>query len=350
MQPIIVKQFDIFACPVCRGPLNGDDRALNCNQCGANYPSDNEIPLLFAPNEGQAHDVTGVVKNFYEENPFPNYDDLDTSESLMQKARRGVFGKLLDEQIPQGALVLEAGCGTGQLTNFLGLHWNRSVFGSDMCLNSLRLAKGFRDGCHIKNAGFLQMNLFRPAFRERVFDVVVSNGVLHHTGDPLGGFRSISRLVKPGGYVIIGLYNKIGRLTTDLRRKLFQMSGDRLKFLDAHVRNKKYNEARKRAWFMDQYKNPHESKHSYDEVLQWFESNGFEFLMAIPKIDATAFATDEQLFVAHDKGTKSTRILTQLEMLLQGGVDGALFIMIGRKRMTHTTGCEVQVQEASGVR
>jgi len=349
MQPIIRKHFDILACPVCRGRLTGDDQALNCNQCGASYGFDNEIPLLFAPNEGQPHDVTGVVKNFYEENPFPNYDDLDTAESLKEKARRGIFAKLLDEQIPQGGLVLEAGCGTGQLTNFLGLHWNRSVFGSDMCLNSLRLAKGFRDRCQVKSAGFVQMNLFRPAFRENVFDVVVSNGVLHHTGDPLGGFRSISRLVKPGGYVIIGLYNKIGRITTDLRRSLFRMSGDRLKFLDAHVRNKKYNEARKRAWFMDQYKNPHESKHSYDEVLQWFESSGFEYLMSVPKIEAGTFAEDERLFTPHDKGTKSLRFLTQFKMLLQGGVDGALFIMIGRKVPGQGAVQESRAREESSV-
>ena len=331
MQAVFVKHAGILACPVCRGQLHGNGPELSCGQCGSNYGSDNEIPLLFASDGGRTRDVTDVVKAFYEENPFPNYDDLDTADSLMEKARRGVFARLLDEQIPQGALVLEAGCGTGQLTNFLGLSWNRSVFGSDMCLNSLRLAKGFRDNCHIRNAGFLQMNLFRPAFRDGVFDLVISNGVLHHTGDPLGGFRSLSRLVKPGGFIIIGLYNKIGRLTTDLRRKVFQLSGDRLKFLDAHVRNRSYNPARKRAWFMDQYKNPHESKHTYDEVLDWFEANGFEFLMAIPKTDAAPFSADEQLFVPHDLGTKSTRFLTQLGMLLQGGVDGALFITIGRK-------------------
>jgi 2-polyprenyl-3-methyl-5-hydroxy-6-metoxy-1,4-benzoquinol methylase len=55
------------------------------------------------------------------------------------------------------------------------------------------------------------MNLFRPALRQNAFDVVVCNGVLHHTADPLGGFRSISRLVKAGGFIIVGVYNRIGR-------------------------------------------------------------------------------------------------------------------------------------------
>lgn len=81
---------------------------------------------------------------------------------------------------------------------------------------------------------------------------------------------------------------------------------------------------------MDQYKHPHESKHSYDEVMAWFESNHFEFLSSIPKIGG-GFSSDEQLFVRHENGTKFGRLLTQLEMLLQGGADGGLFIMIARK-------------------
>jgi len=331
LQPIFLTCPEILACPRCKGELSLDEVSASCEACGATYPVSDGIPTLFAETPSDRRGVTEVVKAFYEENPFPNYDDLDSEESLTEKARRGIFARLLDEQIPQGALVLEAGCGTGQLTNFLGIHWNRRVFGSDMCMNSLRLAKGFRDRCTINNAGFLQMNLFRPAFREHVFDLVISNGVLHHTGDPVGGFRSISRLVKPGGLIIIGLYNRVGRLTTDFKRLLFRATGDRLRFLDSHLRNRTYNKARKQAWFMDQYKHPQESAHSYDEVLDWFEQNNFEFLFSIPKVDPGPFQPDEQLFVRHDPGTKVTRTLTQLEMLLRGGVDGALFIMIGRK-------------------
>jgi SAM-dependent methyltransferase len=330
-QANFTKYLGILACPGCRGHLRGEDVSLSCDFCNKRYASVDGIPLLFASKAGQAHDVTDAVKAFYEENPFPNYDDLDSEENLREKARRGIFARLLDEQIPHGALVLEVGCGTGQLTNFLGLHWNRHVLGSDMCLNSLRLAKGFRDRCDIENVGFLQMNLFRPAFHPDVFDLVICNGVLHHTIDPLGGFRSISRLVKPGGYIVIGLYNKIARLTSDLKRGLFRFSGDRLRFLDSHMRNRDYNEARKRAWFMDQYNHPHESKHSYGEVIDWFESNDFEFLLSIPKIDASPFSAEEKLFVRNDKGTKFGRFLVQLGMLLMGAGDGGLFIMIGRK-------------------
>ena len=64
--------------------------------------------------------MTEIVKQFYEQTPFPNYDDLDNHRALLEKARSGLFARLLNEQIPY-ARVVEIGCGTGQLTNFLPL-------------------------------------------------------------------------------------------------------------------------------------------------------------------------------------------------------------------------------------
>ena len=38
---------------------------------------------MFWPNNWDAKtDVTDVVKSFYEENPFPNYEDMDSDWSL----------------------------------------------------------------------------------------------------------------------------------------------------------------------------------------------------------------------------------------------------------------------------
>jgi SAM-dependent methyltransferase len=276
--------------------------------------------------------TTETVRAFYEANPFPNYDDLDTRESLVEKAGRGIFARLLTEQIPAGARVLEAGCGTGQLSNFLGMRWNLKVYGADLCQHSLRLANEFRTRTGIQNAAFVQMNLFHPVFPPASFDIVISNGVLHHTADPYGAFRSIATLVKPGGYILVGLYNHIGRLPTDFRRLLIRVFGDGARLLDSHLRNKNYNDARKRAWFMDQYKHPRESKHSFSEVIGWYEANGFDFVSSIPRIDGGVFGPEEKLFSPHSKGTALSRLTTELAMLLTGGADGALFIVIGRKR------------------
>ena len=185
--------------------------------------------MLFWPTEWTSKvDVTELVRSFYEQTPFPNYDDLDSPESLRLQAERGVFARLLTDQIPYGSRILECGCGTGQLSNFLALTWGRSVFATDICLNSLRLAHAFKQRFEISNVTFLQMNLFRPVFKPDTFDFIISNGVLHHTSDPFLGFQTLVKCLKPGGFILVGLYNTYGRLTTDLRRAIFRLTGESL--------------------------------------------------------------------------------------------------------------------------
>ena len=202
---------DVFQCPVSGEPLTPDEGVWISASGSRRYSIKDGISYLYAPVETAMadRDVTELVKAFYEETPFPNYDDIESRESLTAKARQGVFAAALDEQLPHGAIVLEAGCGTGQLTNFLGLSWKRRVFGGDICLNSLLLANGFRERYRIANASFLQMNLFRPPFRDGSIDVVISNGVLHHTGDARMGFEALLRKLKPGGLILVGLYNTL---------------------------------------------------------------------------------------------------------------------------------------------
>jgi len=333
---LVAENLSIFMCPACQGSLEMDSArgGVRCQKCGGSYALAGGIPRLFWPTESPgAKDVTDIVKAFYEETPFPNYDDLDSPEHLRAKAERGLFARLLNEEIPHGSRVLECGCGTGQLSNYLGLTWGRTVFGTDLCINSLTLANQFKQTHDSGGVGFLQMNLFRPAFRPETFDFVISNGVLHHTGDPRGGFTSILRCLKPDGIIIIGLYNTYARLTTDARRLVFRLTGDRLTFLDPRLRRVALNAGRRKAWFMDQYKHPHESKHTFDEVLRWFDEAGVEFVASIPRCVATErFSPTERLLASRERGSSFDRLVVQLGMLLSGGREGGFFTMIGRKK------------------
>jgi hypothetical protein len=89
--------------------------------------------------------------------------------------------------------------------------------GRDICLNSLRLANAFRERYRIANAAFLQMNLFRPPFRDNSIDVLLEWGAPPYR-DPRKGFEILLRKVKPDGLILIGLYNSYGRLPTLWRR------------------------------------------------------------------------------------------------------------------------------------
>jgi SAM-dependent methyltransferase len=322
----------ILCCPKCSGPLRQDPDRIACLNCKQVYPIVDNIPQLFwsADWQDSKSDITSSMKAFYEENPFPNYDDFDSVGSLIEKARRRVFAKLLDDQIPFGTRVIECGCGTGQLTNFLSIA-GRTVVGSDMCLNSLRMANNFKEKNGLKRAQFLQMNLFRPCFAPGQFDLVISNGVLHHTSDPFTGFQTIAKLVKPKGYILIGLYHKYGRLTTDMRRAIFKITRDHFKGIDVHLREN-MSEARKRAWYMDQYKNPHESKHTIGEVLGWLKQTGFSFIKSIPKtVPFSPFMESENLFVREEHAKWLTRSMVELGMAFTASRDGGLFIVIAQK-------------------
>src|SRR6266487_2113015 len=126
-------------CPICGGQIEERGALIACRNCAHEYSVDSGIPQLFWHNDWSADkpDITLDMQSFYEKSPFPNYNDFDSAAVFRQKATRGIFAKLLDEQIRYGTTILEAGCGTGQLTNFLGMTWGRSVYGADACLNSL---------------------------------------------------------------------------------------------------------------------------------------------------------------------------------------------------------------------
>ena len=237
-------------------------------------------------------------------------------------------------QIPGHAKILEVGCGTGQMTNFPS--YAREVepcVGSDICFNSLRLATGFRDRFAINNPHFGADESVRSVLQRAQFDFtsVIPNGVLHHTGDARLAFQSIARLLKPGGYIIIGLYNWLGRLPTLWLRSLINSAGDSAGLLTAACG--KERECRPpQGLVQDQYKHPHETKHSIDEVWGWFDAADSTSSRAYRR-SATPSSARMILFEPTPAGTYLDRFSTELEMLLSGGVDGGLYIMIGRKRI-----------------
>jgi SAM-dependent methyltransferase len=329
----LLQHVELLCCPRCGEDLALGDAEFACRACGRRYPVEDNIPLLFEPNDwgNERQDVTPDIRAFYEETPFPNYDEFDSVASLVQKARQGMFAKLLDDQIPSGARVIECGCGTGQLSNFLAIA-NRTVFGTDLCLNSLRLGQGFKEKNGIKRVHFLQMNLFRPAFREKSFDLVISNGVLHHTSDPFLAFQTIAKLARPGGYVLVGLYHRYGRLITDLRRLIFRLSGNRFTGLDPNLRAGGFRSEKWKAWFMDQYKNPHESKHTIGEVMGWLRRTGLEFVSSLPRSRPfQPFAERDSLFRPETPGNPLERWVVELGMIASGSREGGFFVVIGRR-------------------
>ena len=65
---------------------------------------------------------------------------MEDYSSIYNKGRNNNFSKALDDEISWDARVLELGCGTGQLSLFLG-RGARDVHGLDISIGSLSLAE-----------------------------------------------------------------------------------------------------------------------------------------------------------------------------------------------------------------
>lgn len=318
-------------CPKCQGSFTFSGDRLGCPACDLKFPVEKQLPLLYW-DPAKEQDITSRVRSFYESHPFPDYSEFDDLAGLLERVREGVLARLLDEQIPFGSRILECGCGTGQLSNVLGIA-HRTVIGTDLSTSSLRLAENFRNRHTLERVFFLQMNLFNPVFPESSFDFVICNGVLHHTADPRLGFKVLSRLVRPGGYLIIGLHHRFGRIMTGIRRGLFRVFGPRLSFLDPRIRKIPRGKGRREAWYEDQYRNPYESKHTISEVLGWLDNSGLDFVRSVPSDQfLTSLSDSEQLFEPTAPGGSIERSLKELSMLLTGDREGGFFTIISRRR------------------
>jgi 2-polyprenyl-3-methyl-5-hydroxy-6-metoxy-1,4-benzoquinol methylase len=304
------------------------ERGLRCLETGEIFQDIEGVPSLFHPTEGQGGDVTKRVRSFYEENPFPSYEGLEEFGALVSKGRENAFSANLLAAIGYNKTILECGCGTGQLSHFLQLN-NNHVLGVDMSLASLRLAVEHKLRNNLARSSFAQMNIFNLAVKDDAFDVVISHGVLHHTFDAHRAFGHIVKKCKPGGIVMVGLYNQYARVLTWVRSKLVRAFGPRIDYV---VRNRIRDPRKAHIWIQDQYFNPHETWHTIGEVLRWFEENDIEFLNCSPAILGTEGEESPDLFAPSSSGSAYQRVVTQLAWLGTIAREGSLFDMIGRRR------------------
>ena len=274
---------------------------------------------------------TKKVTEFYDEKPFPNYKDDDNKLTILTKGDKNFLANQFKKFIGYKKNVLEVGCGTGQLSNYFAIGTNNNIVGLDPTKASLNLAKEFADKNKISNIQFINADIFDDVLNDEVFHFIWTNGVLHHTKDPYGAFKILIKSLKKEGYVLVGLYNKLGRFRTIFRRYLFKIFGRKLiEKIDPTLRNLKLDENEKIAWIRDQYIHPLESLHTIDEVLKWFKIHNIEFISSIPSSD---FDYDyDNIFEKKSTGTFISRFLNQFLMIFNSfGSDGGLFVLIGKK-------------------
>lgn len=112
----------------------------------------------------------------------------------------------------QHSLILDAGCGSGYSTSM----W----MGDDWCIDSdaswvgVDISSAIDLACErLKRFGgthFIQADILNLPFPENKFDVIFSEGVLHHTPSTEKALKYLAAYLRPGGEVLFYVYRKKG--------------------------------------------------------------------------------------------------------------------------------------------
>jgi SAM-dependent methyltransferase len=287
----------------------------------------------------RAGGVLELVNELYETNPVPGFDPgkYETRADLVTRA--SWYARRLDAEIPFEASVIDVGCGTGQLACFLAIK-SRRVVGVDYSQRSLALACALKERLALRSVEFERANVLDWDQPSESFDYVFCNGVLHHTSDPYGGFRNLVAITRPGGRIVVGLYNRYGRSMLRVRRRVVRL----ISRVDPTAKNRairrqlvelEEDEAKRHTWYADQYEHPHESAHTVAEVLGWFRENGVEYVSSLPKIEPFG-STAKRIFrpreVAGWRSGSLAHLMVQLGWIVTQNSGGGYFVLVGRKR------------------
>ena len=312
---------ELLACPACGASLTAD---WSCRDCRTHFEAPDGIPNLRLAGDAR----TDVVRRFYEHAPFPGYPPHESLQALHARAERSLFARLVHQGIPGDARIVDVGCGTGQMCLYLA-RADRLVIGADVTRGALLLGASAARRFGLSRVQFVETDLRQPGLKAGSFDVVYSSGVLHHTSNPRTSFARLARLARPGGTIVVGVYNAFARVPMRLRRLVARLSEFRIIPFDPVLRDRDSEPERRNAWLRDQYQHPEEHCHTLAEVQGWFAENRVEYLRAYP----SAVLSDEpgELVARAADNWRPEGWLAQLGWIRTLGPEGGLFFTIGRR-------------------
>ncbi len=134
-----------------------------------------------------------------------NPDDLDLvpHDAIDSFAGVGYYFDLAN--LKPGEKVLDLGSGSGMDSFVAALHVTKTgkVTGIDMTDKQIEKALALANENGIENVAFNQGYIEDLPFEDETFNVVISNGVINLSADKDKVFKEVSRVLKPGGRLVI---------------------------------------------------------------------------------------------------------------------------------------------------
>lgn len=236
-------------------------------------------------SEGGEPSVTGM----YASHPSPGYSDKIGAADRRMRLRLHCCGVEPDDWVD--ADVLDAGCGTGEYALWFAEEGAR-VTGIDLSTGSLEEARSFAESAGVDAVRFEERSVLDTGFEEDSFDFVYCTGVLHHTPAPFRGFRELCRVLRPGGKILVSLYNRAGFLPRHVRWWIVRLvadddPGDRVRwgrrlfpFTAERLHDETLNDPETRLF--DYFGVGRQSLHPLGETIGWLERCGLEYRGSFP--------------------------------------------------------------------
>jgi 2-polyprenyl-3-methyl-5-hydroxy-6-metoxy-1,4-benzoquinol methylase len=230
-------------------------------------------------------EIEASVIRMYEQHPFPSIEDKAQKAEDEMGMRLMLLGIKPEDYV--GKQVLDAGCGTGEYSCWYARR-GAQVTAIDLSGPSLKIGAEYARKEGLTNIRFEKRSVLGLDLPDASFDYVYSMGVLHHTPDPYGGFQELCRVLRPGGIIMVSLYNRFGRLRHNARQFIVKsLAGDDIdqrvtwakRLFPGTCRGLQRNRHDESDIILyDAFGIPHESQHTAGEVLRWFDHNRIDYL------------------------------------------------------------------------
>jgi len=210
----------LLRCPGCHADdvRVEKDNAVLCASCGAHFPIDDEKLLCsFLSDISDTATKADIQKwwgDLYRQLYAGHEDDLepslfkaqlkDLNDMFVQRKHMAAVEMPIEGLV--GKTVLEIGPGGGGHSSLFALR-GASVIAADITPERV-MATNRKLALLEGNHRAYQADGENLPFRDNSFDIVYSNGVLHHSEDTNKCIAEAYRVLKPGGKAIIMLYSR----------------------------------------------------------------------------------------------------------------------------------------------
>ena len=174
--------------------------------------------------KGRITDLSLLVKNQYEKNPYPKWrftNYYSTYKDSLQSILNNDISpnKILSVKVSNPLRILVAGCGTGYQLIYTSRYKNCEITAIDLSRASLSYAKRKANEYGMNNVSFYEMDLLDIHLLNTTYDVILCSGVLHHMEDPDLGLKSLLKCLNINGFIQLALYSKYARKVIQESRK-----------------------------------------------------------------------------------------------------------------------------------